>query len=590
VPHDHFRLCLFYCLVIALLASCVQKRDLNQNILVVHFLAEPRGLHPINDNSIYQKIIFQCTQRRLIQVDLEHNIYVPDLLDSLPRLLPDSMSYACRLKSGIRWDDGSPLSAKDVLFTLKMIKCPLVNNPEGKPVFNNLHDIELDHENPLQFTVINSKRYFDNAGMLFQTPILQEAFWDPDGIMKGISLSQLTDEKFSSVKTDGLNDFIASFNHTNNARIPARLVGLGNYKVSDWQTGSSITLVRKATPNEELPVGEDLSNYPEKIVFRIIRDMEPVILGFKREEIDITTELSTAGLVKLQKRDYFNDAYHSEFVGSFTYAYMGMNMKPEGGRKSFFTDSRVRRAIAHLVPVEEIIQVIAKGQAKRHPSFALPDQYEYDPSIPLIEPNLELAKKLLDDAGWKDTDGDQIRDKQIAGQRVSFSFMLSYMLSPVTKEIALMIKNELYKAGIEAKPDPMDFSVFYQKAFAHEFDAMLGSWSSSALPEDARQIWHTESWLSKGGNFVGFGSAYSDSLIELANVTMDPVRRKEIMSLLQREVWEQQPYVFLFNATKKMVIHKRFEHRGMYPEKPHIYFDRLKLKNNMKTTETPDNK
>jgi len=566
----------------------VKKRDLNQNILVVHFLAEPRGLHPLNDNSIYQKIIFQCTQRRLISIDLTKNTYEPDLLDSLPRLLADSMSYFCRLKEGIRWDDGTFVTAKDVLFTLKMIKCPLVNNPEGKPVFANLQNIVLDEFNPLHFTVVNNKRYFDNAGMLLQTPILQESFWDPQGIMQSISLPDLSDEGFNSLTFEGLDAFIASFNHTDNARLPLRLVGLGNYRVSDWQTGSSITLMRKEKPNEVLAPGEDLSQYPEKIVFRIIRDMEPVILGFKREELDISTELSTTGLVKLQNRDYFNEAYHSEFIGSFTYAYMGMNMKPEGGRKAFFTDPRVRRAIAHLVPVEEIIQVIAKGQAKRHPSFALPDQYEFDEKIPLIEPDLELAKRLLDDAGWKDTDGDQIRDKLIGGERVSFSFFLSYMISPVTKEIGLMIKNELYKAGIDAKPDPMDFSVFYQKAFAHEFDAMLGSWSSSALPEDARQIWHTESWLSKGGNFVGYGSAYSDSLIELANITMDPVRRKEIMSLLQWDVWEQQPYVFLFNATKKMVIHKRFEYRGMYPEKPHIYFDRLKLLNKVNVSVTPE--
>ena len=141
----------------------------------------------------------------------------------------------------------------------------------------------------------------------------------------------------------------------------------------------------------------------------------------------------------------------------------------------------------------------------------------------------------------------------------------------------MMIRNELYKAGIDAQPDPMEFSVFYEKAGNHNFDAMLGSWSSSALPDDPRALWHTESWASKGFNFTGFGTPQTDSLIEVANQELNPLKRSDTMGLLQEIVADEQPYVFLFNATRKVAVHRRFENIKLYPERPHLLLGNLKL-------------
>ena len=161
------------------------------------------------------------------------------------------------------------------------------------------------------------------------------------------------------------------------------------------------------------------------------------------------------------------------------------------------------------------------------------------------------------------------------------------MISPVTTEMVRMIKSEFYKAGLEVRPEPMEFSVFYQNAFAHQFDAMLGSWSSSALPEDPRQIWHTESWASGGSNFVGFGSTYSDSLIETANRELNPAVRKEMLQDIQRVIYEEQPYVFLFNATRKVAAHKRFKNISFHVERPHLQLNNLELDPNWQSN-SPD--
>ena len=559
------------------ITACTKRRDLSQNTVIVHILAEPKGIHPTNDHNAYQRMIFQCTQKRLITTNIETNKLMPDLLTALPEMLEDSLSYRCTLREGIRWDDGSEVSFDDILFTFKVITCPLVNNPETKSYFSKLENIIPDKNNPRSFIVTSTKRYFDNASMLSYAIILQKKHWDPSGIMDKYSILQFQDASFKADENADLKALTGSINNVDNGRIPSMLVGLGAYKVTDWQTGSSITIERKENWWADNSVLPHEQNYPKKIIFTVISDMEPVVLALKKQEIDVTTELTTPALQKLMTLGYFNDNYISDYIGSYSYTYLGMNLRPEGERTAFFTDKRVRKAFAHLIPVEEIIAVIAKGKARRIASFVQPDQQEFNKNIPLVLFNLEKGRQLLTEAGWVDSDGDNIRDKLINGKRVPFSFALSYMISPVTREITMMIRNELYKAGIDAQPDPMEFSVFYEKAGNHNFDAMLGSWSSSSLPDDPRALWHTGSWANKGFNFTGFGTPQTDSLIEVANEQLDPVKRVATMGLLQEIVADEQPYVFLFNATRKIAVHRRFENIGLYPERPHLLLGNLKL-------------
>jgi peptide/nickel transport system substrate-binding protein len=105
---------------------------------------------------------------------------------------------------------------------------------------------------------------------------------------------------------------------------------------------------------------------------------------------------------------------------------------------------------------------------------------------------------------------------------------------------------------------------------------MLGAWSSSSQPEDPRQIWHSESWSNGGSNFVGFGSAYSDSLIDEANSELNAAKRKKMMHTIQQVIQDEQPYVFLFNATRKFALHKRFGSSEVFSERPHIWLGSLK--------------
>lgn len=560
-----------------LLVSCTQKRDLSQNSVLVHFLAEPTGLHPTNDHNAYTSAIFQCTQKRLVTLDIKTGEFIPDVLTEIPQILEDSTSYLCTLRNDLIWDNGDTISLNDVMFTLKAMITPCVNNAEQKSFFGNLTEIHLADSLDNSFIINLKERYFDNLLLLSEAIILQEIFHDPELNMRSVSYNELKNDRLSENQSLVVKAFCNDFNTPAIGREPKLMNGLGPYKVSNWETGSYIKLVRKDNHQPDPSKIDKEQALPEQIIFKVIRDMEPVVLALKKQEIDFTAELSSVALDKLKRKDYFNENYQGRAIESFTFTYLGLNMKPEGSRTPFFTDVRVRKAIAHLVPINEIIHVIAKGQATRLGGIILPSQPDYDPKVQLIDLNHQRAIDLLSDAGWVDSDGDQIRDKIINGKRVALSFDLSYMISPVTKDLVLMIRNEARKVGVDVKPNPMEFSFFYQQAFAHQFDAMLGAWSKSARPDDPRQLWHSESWSSHGANFTGFGNQYTDSLIEEANRELLPEKRKVIMHLLQDEIIRQQPYVFLFNATRKVALHRRFGAVELSPERPHVIFPSLQL-------------
>ena len=124
----------------------------------------------------------------------------------------------------------------------------------------------------------------------------------------------------------------------------------------------------------------------------------------------------------------------------------------------------------------------------------------------------------------------------------------------------------------------MDFTLFYKNAMDHKFDAMMGGWGGSASYSNPMQLWHTSSWVTKGSNFCGFGDAESDALIEQANLTLDKEKHNNALLKLQAKVYEDQPYVFLYATKRKFAIHKRFNNRGMYYEKPGVMIQNLELK------------
>ena len=561
-----------------ILISCVNERDLSKNTVIAHITIQPDGLHPFNDNSTIRSYIFNYTQKTLIKLDIESLEYIPSLVKDMPTASADNLSFEYEIKEGVLWDDGTELNAEDVAFSVKLMLCPLTNNAQIRSNYTTvIKSIELDPSNPMKFTMHAQNVHWDNKFIFSELYMVQKNLWDPNGVLNNVTFAELLSENFK--ETTVLSDFFNNYNDADNSYKPHKLLGLGAYQVTEWEASQYITIEKKKDWWGAKDSSVYNKAYPDKIIFKIITEDASSYLALKNQEIDVTTRIGTVKLMKLQEREYFNNNYDSDFLDQYSFSYMGLNMKPDGiKQKPFFVDQKVRRAMAYLIPVDEIIEVMMHGQGSRQASLISPLKSTYNDTLKLIPLDIEKAKELLTQAGWVDTDEDNIRDKMINGVKIPFSFKLSYMSSPISKEIVLMIKESLYKAGVVAEPTPMDFTLFYKNAMDHNFDGMMGGWGGSASYSNPMQLWHTSSWVTKGSNFCGFGDAESDALIEEANLTLDKEKHNNALLKLQAKVYEDQPYVFLYATKRKFAIHKRFKNRGMYNERPGVMLQNLDLK------------
>jgi peptide/nickel transport system substrate-binding protein len=569
---------LTFLLVVLSFSSCVEKRDLSANQVIVKISYTPDGLHPTNENSSNHSFICKFIHPTLMDINLEKEEYEPLLLARLPE--PDStgLIYKYTLRDDVRWDDGSELTAQDIIFSTKLLLCPLTDNSDVRPVYTSVIDsaFTIDPKGKT-FFVRHKTKHVSNQSIFSETFILQKSIWDPKDILKQLSFKNIHSDQFQS--SVALDEWFNKYNSSDNGYLPENIKGLGPYNVIAFEKDNYVLLERKKNWWGDQDTNKYFANEPEKILFKVIADPAASYLAIKNEEIDFTQSAGgISKLIRLQRLDYFNESYHSEFIDSYSYSYIGLNMRPDGIKHlPFFTDKRVRRAMAYLTPVEEMLEVLSYGKPSRQASIVPTSNSKCDTTLKYIPFDVKKAEELLDAAGWKDTDGDFIRDKMINGKKTPFSFKLNYV-SGGGKESIFMIKEAMKKAGIEVVPNPMDFNTLYKNASDHTFDAMMGGWLSGATYSDPIQLWGTESWANKGSNFVGFGDAESDSLIEAANTTLDPEKHLDAYQALQRKIYEEQPYVFIASGVLPIIAHKRFENTEFFKNRPNAYIGNYKLK------------
>ncbi|MGI8892241.1 MAG: ABC transporter substrate-binding protein [Bacteroidia bacterium] len=550
-----------------------------ENVVVYHVIGEPDDMHPTNGNSAQRSEINIYTQMFLISSDFHRLALRPGIAKSMPIISDDELEYTYELRDEPRWDDGDPVTVEDVIFTFKAVKNPLTNNPHAKPYVENIKEIVVDPNNPRVITIKMKRLYIQNIAFLTDYPILQRKHWDPNNTLSKYTFAQLDDPTLKADTRADLKAWAAEFNHFKFSREPEHINGLGPYKLAKWDAGQAITLERKQNHWTAGSTNPYETSFPERIIFKINKDANSQMLEFKSQALDATTSLGTKPLLDLQSDPNFMQNYHSRFTDTYNYSYIAMNMKPDGiQHKKLFTDKRVRRAMAMLVPVDDINTIVSRGMNKRMVGPVSPLKEEYNSELQLIEYDLEGAKKLLDEAGWVDSDGDGIRDKVIDGKKLQFEFNLNYMTTTVEwKDNAQMVAESMYKAGIKVNLNPLDFAVHYDNAKNHKFDMMLASWAGSSIPEDFTQIWHTSSWVSRGSNWPGFGNAESDALIDSIKYTIDPAKRHPMVKKLQEIIYEEQPYIFMFAAMRRNVIHKRFANANMFFERPGVLLNNLRL-------------
>jgi len=232
------------------------------------------------------------------------------------------------------------------------------------------------------------------------------------------------------------------------------------------------------------------------------------------------------------------------------YRYMGWNQAT-----TFFRDRRVRLAMTHIVNRDEIIAHLMKGLGRKvtGPFYAFGEQN--NPNVQPWPYNPDRAKQLLDEAGWVDSDGDGVRDKDGVAFRFKFMIVSQYALH---ERIAKLLKDDAAKVGIEVIPDPYEWSVFQERLTTRSFEATTLSWGGVIL-SDPYQIWHSSQIEGRGSNRVGFNHPEADAIIEEARRTLDKEKRNKLYHRFHQILHEEQPYTFVVSRPWLFLLDRRFE-------------------------------
>jgi peptide/nickel transport system substrate-binding protein len=327
-------------------------------------------------------------------------------------------------------------------------------------------------------------------------------------------------------------------------------VGSGPYLFEKWETGKEVVLSRNENYWGQKPK-------LKKVIYRFISNDLAALQALRVHEVDILIPADPEQFADMVEDKEFNKEFDClDYWTPWTpFYYIGWNQDTP-----FFKDKRVRQAMTHIIDREQIVTKLLKGHAKitTGPFYIYGPEYNRD--IKLWPYDLEKAKELLDQAGWIDSDGDGIRDKD--GIAFRFKFMYS-TYKTLYQRIARLLKDDAAKIGIEVIPDPYEWSVLIPRLNDRKFDAMIMGWGGDIL-EDPYQIFHSSQIGNRGSNYVGFNNAKADELIERARRTIDDQTRYKLYHQLHSLLHDEQPYTFVFIRPTFRFVDRRFKNVNIH--------------------------
>ncbi|WP_394708395.1 peptide-binding protein [uncultured Desulfuromusa sp.] len=423
----------------------------------------------------------------------------------------DNLTITFHLRKGVVWHDGAPFTAADVKFNYQLYIDPKTPTAYAES-FKQVKDVETP--DPYTFVVHYDKPYAP-ALMSWSMPVHPRHLLDG----KDVTKSPL-------------------------ARKP---VGTGPYKFSDWVGGEKIVLEANPDYFEGQP-------YLKRVVYRIIPDISTQFLELQTGSLDFMG-LSPLQYDRQTDTLAFRRLYNKYRYLNFGYTYLGYNLK-----RPLFQDKRVRQALSYAIDKQEIIDGVLLGYGAIATGPYKPDTWVYNSTVPKYSYNPAKARQLLAEAGWKDSNGNGILDKD--GKEFSFTIVTNQGndLRAKTGEI---IQQRFKEVGVDVKLRIIEWATFLKEFInPNNFDATILAWTGGPEP-DQYNVWHSSKAVPGGLNFISFKNDEVDRLLEEGRRIFDLQKRKVYYDRFQEILAEEQPYTFLYVGEALPAVSKRF--RGVAP-------------------------
>lgn len=417
-----------------------------------------------------------------------------EILDSLDQVLLNEPIITFRIRPGVHWQDGPPLTAHDAVFTYKCIVDPQYRSPRASdywPVKSARAKDDLTFE-------VRYRYPFSECVNSWMMPLL------PRHLLEGRDAQWWAD-------------------HYN-----SRPVGTGPFSVSQWKRNEFIHLDANQNYFEGVP------NLP-RVVYRILPDPFVNQVAFDAREFDINDRLFPYQVSRYEHDKNF-DVYHLQ---GLEYTYIGWNLQ-----NPLFSDRKVRLALAHAIDVGRIIKYVYRGYGKASAGIFPSQMWFANKDIKPLEHDLQAARQLLREAGWTDSDGDGVLDKN--GLKFEFT-LITNNGNTIRAAIQALVQDDLRHVGIKVNVATYEWAVFIKNYVdSRQFDACVLGWTLG-YSYDQFQLWHSSQAAAPGLNFISYRNPEADDLLLKIRTTFDRQEIARLCGRLQATIYGDQPYLFLCN-------------------------------------------
>jgi peptide/nickel transport system substrate-binding protein len=432
---------------------------------------------------------------------------VPDLATRW-EVSDDGLTYTFHLRRDVRWHDGASFTADDIVFTINSIRNP---DFQGVPYLADLWR-----------TV--SVRRIDNYTVSFT---LQEPFAPfidyttvgilPAHILRNIEAKALPEARFNN-----------------------QPVGTGLFQVEEL---SARHIVLRANPHFY-----GARPYLSTIEFRFYPDYESIFGAYERGEIEGISRVLPEDLPKARGHQNLN--LFSARLSGYTLILLNLN----NPNTPFFQSREVRQALLYALDRQKIIDRILDGQGLLVHSPIMPDSWAYYQNIKKYGYDPDQAQTLLDQAGWVDSDGDGIREKE--GIKLEFGLLTND--DPTRVKIIEEIARQWAAVGVKAVPQTSGVSGLVRDFLRpRRYDAILTQWQELPPDPDPYPLWHSTQGQGEGQNYSGFAHREADQIMEEARRTTDQTRRMELYHRFQQIFADEVPALLLYHPVYSYAIDTR---------------------------------
>ena len=438
---------------------------------------------------------------------------------------PDSLSIAFELDPRARWHDGVPVRAADVKIGWELLADTAVHSPQAANI------LEID-----SVTVRDSL----TAVFWYHARSLDQFFTAAYNVVP-LPEHLLRNAKRSDLKND---PFVK------------KPVGDGPFRFVRWVPTQLIELVADTTHFLGRPkldrVVYSFAADPNTAVTRVLTGEADFIEIVRGEQLD-----QAAKSPSLQTKVY----------GGLDYAFLQFNLrdpKHHAAPNALFGDRALRRALAMSLDREAMVKnvydtlaAVPFGPAPRSLGIA-------DTNIKQLRYDTAAANHMLDSLGWRDSNGDGVRDRR--GVPLRFSLAVPSSSRP-RQRFAVLLQEQFKRVGVDVTIDQLDLNTMVGKLMGKNFEAALMSWHPDPTPSSIRQVWTTSAAEENGGlNFGSYESPVFDARIDSATKAHSVGEARALYHRAYQTFVDDEPVVLLYEPNLVAGASKRIHLVNLRPD------------------------